>query len=101
ETAVLVDFVEPLLDDLEGQEVLALLAQDEAQALDVGGIELAVSRRRPFGIDEALALEKADLRDRDVGELVAQLVEDVTDGRVRALGHVQPSRSAPTTKLSR
>ena len=39
--------------------------------VDVAGVELPVPRRRALGIDEALALEEADLRDRDVGELVA------------------------------
>ena len=59
-------------DDLERQEVLALLAQHPAQPLDVVLVELAVARRRALGVDEALALEEADLRDGDVGELLAQ-----------------------------
>ena len=92
EAAVAVDLVEPFLDHLQRQEVLALLAQDEAQPLDVGRIELAVARRRALGVDEPLTLEEADLRDRDVGELVAQLVQHVADRRVRALGHRQASR---------
>ena len=102
ERRAVVELVEPFLDHLERQEVLALLAQDEAQALDVGRRELAVARRRALGIDEPLALEEADLRDRDVGELRAQLIEHVADRDVRGRRPRQPSRgSAPSTKLSR
>ena len=98
----LIELIEPFLDHLERQEVLALLAQDEAQALDVGGRELAVSRRRALGIDETLALEEPDLRDRDVGELRAELIEHVADRDTCAPSPRQPSRgSAPSTKLSR
>ena len=56
---------------LSGRIVLTLLPQDPAQALDVGFVELAVARRRALGIEQTLALEEADLRDGDVGELVA------------------------------
>ena len=77
-----------LLDHLERQEVLALLAQDEAQTFDVGRIELAVSRRCPLRVDQALALEEADLRDRDVFELRAELIEHVADRDVLDGGHV-------------
>ena len=63
---------QPALDDLQRQEVLALLAQDPAQPLDVGLVELAVARRRALGVEQALALEEADLGDGDVGELVLE-----------------------------
>ena len=66
-----------------GRKCSRLLVQDPAQPLDVGGVELPVARRRALGVDEALALEEADLRDRDVGELVAQLVEHLADREVR------------------
>ena len=69
-------------DHLEGQEVLALLAQHPAQPLDVMVVELAVARRRALGVDQALALEESDLRDGDVGELLAQQREDVADRQV-------------------
>ena len=59
--------VESLLDDLQREEVLLLLVQDPAQPGDVGVVELAVPRRRALRVDEALALEEPDLRDRDVG----------------------------------
>ena len=59
-------------DHLEGQEVLPLLAQHPAQPLDVVVEELAVARGRALGVDQALALEEADLRDGDVGELLTQ-----------------------------
>ena len=82
--------LEPPLDDLERQEVLLLLVQDPAQPVDVGAVELPVPRRRPLRVDEPLALEEADLRDRDVGELVAQRRQHLTDrevlGRRRRVG---------------
>ena len=59
--------------------------EDDAQPLDVGVVELAVAGRRPLGIDEALALEEADLRDRDVGEVVLQKAEHLSDGQVGAV----------------
>ena len=77
-------------DDLEREEVLALLAQDPAQPLDVVVVELAVARRRALRVDETLALEETDLRDRDVGELLPQEGEHVADGQVR------PARLART-----
>ena len=45
-------------------------------------VELPVARRRALGVDEALALEEPDLRDRDVRELVAQRREDLADREV-------------------
>ena len=82
--------------------MLALLPQHEPQAFDVGRIELAVSRRRAFGFDEALALEEPDLGDRDVGEFVAQLIEDVTDRHVRNASPLRyASAVCPSTKLKR
>ncbi len=70
----LVDLVEPFLDDLERQEVLRCSRRMKRSRSTSAGIELAVPRRRALGIDQPLTLEEADLRDRDVGELVAQLV---------------------------
>ena len=52
-----------------GQEVVALLGEDPAQPGDVVVVELPVARRRALGVEQPLALEEADLRDRDVGEL--------------------------------
>ncbi len=85
--------LEAALDHLEGKEVLALLAQHPAQPLDVVLVELAVPRRRPFGVDETLALEEADLGDGDVGELLAQQREHVADRQVRPAAHGVPPRS--------
>ena len=89
--------VEPLLDHLQRQEVLLLLVQDPAQPGDVGVVELPVARRRPLGVDEALALEEPDLRDRDVGELVAQRREHLADREVlrRRRGASLSRRSRP------
>ena len=78
------ELVEALLDHLERQEVLLLLVQDPPQAREVLVVELPVSRGGALGIDETLALEEADLRDGDVGKLVAQLGQDLADREVRA-----------------
>ncbi len=82
---------EAVTDDLQGEEVLALLAQDPAQTLDVVVEELAVSRGRTLGVDQALALEEPDLRDRDVGELLPEEGQDVTDGEIAAAAHSLPA----------
>ena len=78
-------------DHLQRQEVLPLLAQHPAQPLDVVLEELAVARRRALRVDQSLALEEADLADRDVGELLPQERQDVTDGEVRAAAHSFPA----------
>src|SRR5437870_543598 len=91
------------LDHLEGQEVLALLAQDPAQAGHVVLVELAVARRGALRVEEPLALEEADLRDRDVGELLLQERQHLADRQVRPVGHVvptQPSGPPPEKKTS-
>jgi hypothetical protein len=82
---------QPVPDHLEGEEVLALLAQYPAQALHVGVEELSVPRRRALRVHEALALEEPNLGDGDVGELLAQQRQDVPDGEVRAGGHSFPA----------
>ena len=85
---------------LQRQEVLALLAQHPPQALDVVLVELAVARGGPLGIDQALALQEADLRDGDVGELLAEQGEDVADGQVGAGAHSVALPSAMNTSLN-
>ena len=82
---------QPVPDDLEGQEMLALLAQHPAQPLHVVVEELSVARRRSLGVHQALALEEADLRDRDVGEFLPEQGQDVTDGEVRTAAHSLPA----------
>ena len=78
-----VDHVDPVversLDHLEREELVALLAQDPAQALDVGVIELAVSGRVAVGVDQSLALEEADLGDRHIGELLGEHGQHLAD----------------------
>jgi hypothetical protein len=86
--------LEATLDHLERKEVLTLLAQHPAQPLDVVLVELAISRRGPFRIDETLALEEPDLGDRDVGELLPEQREHVSDRQVRPAAHdVVPPRA--------
>jgi hypothetical protein len=78
-------------DHLEWEEVLTLLAQYPAQPLHIVLEEFSVTRRRALGVDQALALEKADLRDGDVGKFLAQKGQDVTDGEIRTAGHSLPA----------
>ena len=81
---------ETALDDLEGQEVLPLLAQYPAQPVDVFLVELSVAGRRSLGVEETLALQEPDLRDGDVRKLTLQQGQHVPDREIRSL------RQAPT-----
>jgi len=76
------------LDHLERQEVLSLLAQHPAQSLDIVVVELAVARRRPLRVHQALALEEPDLRDGDIGEFLTEQRQDLTDRKVRPAAHL-------------
>src|SRR3954453_8248675 len=60
---------ELLADNAQGQELVALEAQDRAQAGDVAGAVEPVAAGRAARREQLLVLEVADLRDRDVGEL--------------------------------
>ena len=82
---------QPVPDHLEGQEVLTLLTQDPTEALHVGLEELAIAGRGPFGVHQTLSLQKADLGDGDVGELLAQQRQHITDREVRARRHSFPA----------
>jgi hypothetical protein len=73
---------EPVLDDFQRKEVLALLSQYPPQAFHVLFVELPVTRRCPLGIDKSLALQESDLRDGDIGELLTEQGEDVTNRQV-------------------
>src|SRR5205823_5982982 len=77
--------VEALLDHLEREEVLLLLVQDPAQPREVVRVELAIPRGRALWVHQPLALEEPDLRDGDVGKLVAQLGEHLADREVLRL----------------
>jgi hypothetical protein len=72
-------FIEAALYDLQRQESVPLLPQDPPQALDVGFVELPVTRRRPLGIHQSLALKEADLGDGDVRELLLEEGQDFPD----------------------
>jgi hypothetical protein len=60
---------EALADDAQGEVLVALGAQDEPQTGDVVLGELPVAGGRAVGLDQAGALEEADLGDGDVREL--------------------------------
>ena len=65
--------------------MIALLAKNPPQAHDVEVVELAVTRWRAFGIDESLALQESDLRDRHVGELTLQERQHLSDRQMTLL----------------
>src|SRR5439155_25452864 len=73
-------------DHGKGQELVALHAQDRPQTLDIVGAEQAVAALGAAGRDQLLILEKPDLRDRDVVELLAQHPADGADGQIRGRG---------------
>src|SRR5690606_36954561 len=58
------------LDHLEGQEVVPLLGEDEADALQILLVELPVAAFGAGRRDEPLGLEETQLRYRDVWKLV-------------------------------
>jgi hypothetical protein len=74
-----VDGVDVVLDDFQRQVLVALEGQDEAQALDVVRGVLPVPGAGPLRRDEALLLEEADLRRRDLRELPRQFAQDLAD----------------------
>ena len=71
--------LELLADHAQRQELVALQAQDRAQALDVLLREQAVAAARALRVQQPLLLEVADLRDRDVGVVDAQRGADRAD----------------------
>ena len=79
--------LETIAYDPQWEEVLALLAKDDSQQVDIVVVELAVPTCRSLGIDQALALEESDLRNRDVGKLLEQKSEHFADGQVGTVGH--------------
>jgi hypothetical protein len=78
---------EPVLDDLQGEEVLALLTKHPPQAFDVVLVELPVARGRALRVDQPLALEEPDLGDGDVRELLSEQAQDVSDRQVGPSAH--------------
>ena len=71
--------VELVADHAQRQELVALQAQDRLQALEVVLAEQPVAALRAARRQQPLVLEVADLRDRDVRELVAQPAHDLAD----------------------
>jgi hypothetical protein len=69
-----------LADHAKRQELVALQAQDRAQALDIGLAVEAVTAGGAARVEQLLVLEVADLGDRDVVELALQ---DLADGADR------------------
>ena len=66
---------ELLPDHAQRQELVALEPEDRLEALDVVLGEEPVAALRPARREQALVLEVADLRDRDVRELLSSLLQ--------------------------
>jgi hypothetical protein len=79
EAADLFEVGEALADHAEGEVLVALGAEDEPEAGDVVFGELAVAGGGAVGLDQAGALEEADLGDGDVGELGLEDPQDLAD----------------------
>src|SRR4051794_11729818 len=69
-----------LADHAQRQELVALHAQDRAQARDVGLRVQPVAARRAPGLQQLLVLQVADLGDRDVRELLPERLAHGADG---------------------
>src|SRR5919108_91442 len=69
-----------LADHPQGQELVALQAQDRAQAGEVLLRVESVTPRCALGLQELLVLEVADLGDRDIGELWLERLGHRPDG---------------------
>ncbi len=95
--------VQTVLDHLEGQEVLPLLAEHPAKPLHIVVVELAVAGRGPLRIDQALALEEPDLGDGHIREFLPQEGQDITDGEVGPAAHgaTPPTQTTPLIELRR
>ena len=69
------------LDDLEREEVVSLQPEDVAEAFDLERPELPISGGRSSRGYQPLGFEEANLRNRHIGKVVAQEVDDVADGQ--------------------
>ena len=70
---------ELLADDPQRQELVALQAQDRAQPLHVAARVEAIAAGRAPRRQQLLVLQVADLRDRDVRELLLERLADGAD----------------------
>ena len=105
QAADLLEVGEALADDAQGEVLVALGAEDEAEAGDVVLGELAVAGGRAVGLDQAGALEEADLGDGDVGELGLEDPQHLADahrpggagllGRLAGAGGVSSTAARP------
>ena len=68
-----------ILDHPQGQIVITLLAEYVLEPRHVRAGELAIARRCPVRLYQALILEKADLGDGDVRKIVTQVSEHLAD----------------------
>src|SRR5262249_39700015 len=76
---------ELLTDDAQRQELVALEPEDRLEPLDVVLAEHPIPALRPARGEQSLVLEVADLRDRDVRELLLQHPADGPDRQPTSL----------------
>src|SRR6056300_1525128 len=76
----LVDFIEVLLDDPQGQVMIALHSQHKTKTINIGGRIRPVTSGGATGRNQFPILEKAELRRREVGELGSEFCQDLADG---------------------
>ncbi len=72
--------------------MVALLPEDEPEPFDVVLVELSVAAVGPSRGEQPLRLQEADLRHRDVGELVTEQVDDLADRERPAVRHLRAPR---------
>ena len=111
EAADLFEVGEALADHAQGEVLVALGAEDEAEAGDVVLGELAVAGGRAVGLDQPGALEEADLGDGDVGELGLEDAQHLADahrpagagrlGRLGGAGGVSSAAAWPGRHVAR
>ena len=79
--------IELLLDDGKRQEAILLQVEDGLKTPDVTLRVEAVPAWRARGVEKPLVLEVANLGDGEVGILLLQLLDDLSDGQVTGVGH--------------
>ena len=80
-----------LADDPERQKLVSLEPQDRLEPLEVVLAEEPVAALRPARSEQPLVLEVADLRDRDVREVVLEQLADGPDRQHPGLREPSPS----------
>ena len=72
--------------------MIPLLLEDEFQPRDICAVELAIAAARSVWIYQALRLQEANLRNRDIWEVVTQQIDDFTDTQRAVVRHRRVQR---------